>query len=98
MTQQTAGWFGRRYAKLLGVEIADEVLNADEEIDLADEVTRNWWIEYYKELRAISTNSDPEDVGRFLQKHFNDRVGDLADDELTECAEAFADKIWRAQM
>ena len=91
-------WCGERYAKLLGREIAEEVLNGDKDGGAyeADDETRSWWVEFYGELRSLDLR-DHDEVAAFLRKHYGQRVGDLNEDELTACAEVFAEVLQREQ-
>lgn len=90
------GWCGERYAKHLGVQIAEEIIEEDREthLDYNDE-TRQWWTDFYGRLRALDRR-DIDEVGAFLKRFYEDRVGDLDEKELAECAEQFSERMDRA--
>jgi hypothetical protein len=86
--------FGERYARLVGQEIADEVMEAspDDGFDDQTEEGRNWLTDFYGELRRLNF-SDPSNLVDFLHEYYGDRLKDLTRDELTACAEAFGERI-----
>ncbi len=92
---RVGGWCGERYAKHLGVQIAEEIIGQDEETHLEDEETRQWWTDFYGHLRSLDLG-DIDEVRAFLLRFYEDRVGALDDGELAECAEQFSERILRA--
>ena len=85
-------WVGDRLGQIIGRDIGRRVVSGEEAKYAVGMEEKEDWMDVYRRLRTLDLN-DSSKVVRFLRTHFGCDIGDLNDEEMSACVDAFVEVI-----